>query len=151
MSLPAPTPFVSRRGLPLHGQSVIPAAQISHAGTAGTSSSFVDEVGRLEIPSYARSSNLSAAEDERTLSDSPRAQYDRRAVNAVQQDSHHQRLLSSSVQLSLEDLEWMLIETDVTAEHITKFIRDQFVEQILLVDSRCPEPGLLKIPDQNEF
>ena len=149
MSLPAPTPFVSRRGLPLHGQSAMPAAQILDAGT---SSSFLQhQVRRLEVPSYARSSNLSAAEDEMTLSDSPRAQYDMRDDNAVQQDSYHQSLLSSSVQLSLEDLEWMLIETDVTAEHITKFIRDQFVEQILLVDSRCPEPGLLKIPDQNEF
>ena len=149
MSLPAPTPFVSRRGLPLHGQSAMPAAQILDAGT---SSSFLQhQVSRLEIPSCARSSNLSATKDERTLSDSPRAQYDRRAVNAVQQDSHHQRLLSSSVQLSLEDLEWMLIETDVTAEHITKFIRDQVVEQILLVDSGCPEPSFLKIPYQNEF
>ena len=149
MSLPAPTPFVSRRGLPLHGQSAMPAAQILDAGT---SSSFLQhQVRRLEVPSYARSSNLSAAEDEMTLSDSPTAPYDRRDDNAVQQESHHQSLLSSSVQLSLEDLEWMLIETDVTAVHITKFIRDQFVEQILLVDSRCPEPGLLKIPDQNEF
>ena len=137
--------------MPLHGQSVIPAAQISHAGTAGTSSSFVDEVGRLEIPSYARSSNLSAAEDERTLSDLPRAQYDRRDDNAGQQESNLRSLMSHSVQLSLEDLEWMLIEADVTAEHITKFIRDQVVEQILLEDSGCPEPGLLKIPNQNEF
>ena len=149
MSLPAPTAFVSRRGLPLHGQNVIPAAQILDAGT---SSSFLQhQVSRLEIPSCARSSNLSATKDERTLSDSPRAQYDRRAVNAVQHESNLRSLMSHSVQLSLEDLEWMLIETDVTAEHITKFIRDQFVEQILLVDSRCPEPGLLKIPDQNEF
>ena len=150
-SASAPSMIVNDRVLPLHGQSVIPSAQKSDAGA---SSSFLqNEIRRLEISSYARLSNLSAAADERTLSDSPSDHYvyDRLDVHAVQQESDHGSLMSHSVQVSLEDLEWMLIETDVTAEHITKYIHDQVVEQILLVDSGCPEPSFLTIPDQNEF
>ena len=144
MPLPAPSTFVSRRRLPAQVQNAN-SQQILGAGASLSSSQSADQ--RPEVTIYPRS----PAGRNRTQSESPRARYNRLVGNHVQQELNSRSLLSNSQQLSLDDLEWMLLEADVTEDQIDSIVREHFLEHIFLDGSGRPDQDFLKLPDQNDF